>query len=127
MDTKEFERVLQDRQRSKRLAQSEAASIRKAIDSEGKVRVWNFADKKWRQLWPVDASEQLRLGYVALEVVEMTGPQGTQWVALSEVAERQGQGWKVAGEELSPPSDAAPPQTETDVAQGKRRSDKPAK
>jgi len=132
MDPKEFERVLQDRQKAKKAAQVAASDIRKAVGADGKVRVWHFIEKRWKQIWPVDAAEQIRLGMAALEVVEMTGPDGPQMVALDQVQEREAQGLRRAVAE-SPPEPTAPAEesepsaADAEPPQGKRRSDRPAK
>lgn len=132
MDPKEFERVLQDRQKAKKAAQIAASDIRKAVGADGKVRIWHFIEKRWKQIWPVDAAEQIRLGMAALEVAEMIGPDGPQMVTIDQVEDRQIQGWQHAVEEspqepAAPVEESGPAVADAEPSKGKRRSDRPAK
>lgn len=132
MDPKEFERVLQDRQKAKKAAQIAATDIRKAVGADGKVRIWHFVEQRWKRIWPVDAAEQIRMGLAALEVVEMIGPDGPQMVAKDQIEERQIQGWQHAAakslqEPTAPVEESEPAVADVEPSKGKRRSDRPAK
>ena len=67
LNPNEFERAIQQVETRRKIAQAEARAIRKAVDSDGKVKVYRPGCPEPIRLWPVDAAEQIKRGLASLE------------------------------------------------------------
>lgn len=67
-------------------------------ETDGKVRVWHFAERRWKSLWPVDAAEHIRLRLAALSVTPMRGPAGEIMVPTDAVEEHRARGYRLLDE-----------------------------
>jgi hypothetical protein len=70
MDKSELNPKLDEKLKTKKQAMQEAMPIRNALDDHGEIKIWLVAEKKWVNVWPVDAMEIMKIGGANLE-----GPQ----------------------------------------------------
>lgn len=90
--------------------------IESISEKTGKVRVWVFVEKRWKELWPVDAAEQVRTGIAALSIIAMRGPAGEIMVDTDRIEEYRARGYRLPDEPDPEPAPARTEQTKNEQA-----------
>jgi hypothetical protein len=102
-----------DRRRRNQMIANEPI-IHRINPDTGKVRVWHLHERRWKDLWPVDAVEQIGAGLVAVDVTLMQGPAGEIMVPTDEIEEYRLRGYRMPGE----PQPEQPPESGAESPEG---------